>query len=96
MGRKGKLAAQREAAAAEAAEELRSRSKRERAADIERGPPPEPTRSFRLPQQLLPDLLTIWELLQTLAPVLQVRQCAHHSTDQALRMCGCIGWFPFP
>lgn len=68
-GRKGKLALQRE----EAAAEERSRSKRERAADAERGPPPELTRSFRLPQQLLPDLLTVWELLQTLAPVLQVR-----------------------
>ena len=72
LGRKGKLAAAREAAAVEAAAEQRGRSKRERAADAERGAPPEPTRSFRLPQQLLPDLLAVWELLQTLAPVLQV------------------------
>ena len=37
-----------------------------------RGPAPEPARSFRLPQQLVPDLLMLWELLQTLAPTLQV------------------------
>ncbi|CAL8466956.1 g6492 [Coccomyxa elongata] len=68
LGRRGKLALQREAAAAEAAAEARTRSKREREADAARGPPPEPARSFRLPQPLLPDLLTVWELLQMLAP----------------------------
>ena len=71
LGRRGKLALQREAAAAEAAAEARTRSKREREADAARGPPPDPLRSFRLPQPLLPDLLTVWELLQMLAPVLQ-------------------------
>ena len=54
---------------AEAAE----RAQRDRAASEQRGPAPEPARSFRLPQQLLPDLLVLWELLQTLAPTLQVR-----------------------
>ena len=48
----------------------------DRAAAEERGPAPEPVRSFRLPQQLVPDLLVLWELLQTLAPTLQV--CRPH------------------
>ena len=55
---------------AEAAE----RAERDRMAAEERGPAPEPARSFRLPQQLLPDLLVLWELLQTLAPTLQVSE----------------------
>ena len=55
-------------AQAEAAE----RAERDRVAAEERGPAPEPARSFRLPQQLVPDLLVLWELLQTLAPTLQV------------------------
>ena len=44
---------------AEAAE----RAEHDRAAAEERGPAPEPARSFRLPQQLIPDLLVLWELL---------------------------------
>ena len=49
------------------------RAERDRAAADERGPPPEPSRAFRLPAALLPDLLATWELLQLLAPTLQVR-----------------------
>lgn len=63
--------AEEEAAALERQAEARSRSERERAADAERGAPPQPARSFRLPQALLPELLAVWELLQILAPVLQ-------------------------
>jgi hypothetical protein len=86
LSRKEKLALRRaeareqraleeEAAALERQADARSRSARERAADAERGAPPQPARSFRLPQTLLPDLLAAWELLQILAPVLQVRSC---------------------
>lgn len=65
-------ALEEQAAERERQAEARSRSERERAADAERGAPPEPSRSFRLPQSLLPDLLAVWELLQILAPILQV------------------------
>lgn len=91
LGRRGKLALQREAAAAEAAAEARTRSKREREADAARGPPPDPARSFRLPQPLLPDLLTVWELLQIMAPVLQAgfipRAIPLSKTISTARLC---------
>ena len=38
----------------------------------QRGSPPESARNFRLPQSLLLDALAAWELLQMLAPTLQV------------------------
>ncbi|KAK9821217.1 hypothetical protein WJX81_001314 [Elliptochloris bilobata] len=76
-------AAARALAAAERAEEARlaveerkaatkARVKREREAIVARGPPPQASQALRLPADLLPELLTVWELLATLASLLQV------------------------
>lgn len=67
--------------------EATERAEHDRAAAEARGPAPEPARSFRLPQQLIPDLLVLWELLQTLAPTLQVcppQHCCISSYAQGL------------
>ena len=68
------------------------RAERDRVAADERGPPPEPCRAFRLPPALLPDLLATWELLQLLAPTLQVlvctapsNACRLHPSPQSVR-----------
>ena len=66
-----RLAAQARAAAAKA------RAKREREAIAARGKPPPAARAQRLPPWLLPDLLTTWELLMTLASLLQVPPQEH-------------------
>ena len=42
----------------------KSRMKREREAQIARGPAPEPCRDFRLPQHQIPALLMVWEFTQ--------------------------------
>ena len=39
-------------------------AKKEREAAEERGPPPEASHQFRLPAALVPDMLSVWELLQ--------------------------------
>ena len=44
----------------------RSRVKREKEEHAARGPIPEPCRDFRLPQDKVPALLMVWELLQVL------------------------------
>lgn len=44
--------------------ELRERARRDRIADVERGAPPPAIRDFRLPADVLPDALMIWELCQ--------------------------------
>lgn len=51
---------------------MAERAERDRVASEQRGSPPEVARGFRLPQSLLPDALAAWELLQMLAPTLQV------------------------
>ena len=43
-----------------------SRMKREREAQIARGPAPAPCRDFRLPQHQIPALLMVWEFTQVL------------------------------
>lgn len=65
-------AAEEEAADAERQAERVQRAQRDNAAAEARGAPPEPERGLRLPGALVPDLLAVWELLQTLAPTLQV------------------------
>ncbi|KAK9824407.1 hypothetical protein WJX72_010057 [[Myrmecia] bisecta] len=52
--------------------ETRIRVKRERAANEARGPPPEPTRSFRASMDRVPDLIMTWELCQALGQLLQL------------------------
>ena len=40
-----------------------SKAQRDRDSDAARGPPPTPQRSFRTPAALLPDIITVWELV---------------------------------
>lgn len=62
--RREKQQATRESRAAAAAEALRQRQRKEKAASNLRGPPPPLRRNFRLPPDLLPDLLVVWEFTQ--------------------------------
>ncbi len=78
-----RAAAAREAAAERAAA-AKARARREREALLARGPPPPPTRTPRLPPWLLPDLLTAWQLLMALAPLLQARALRHPRLLEAL------------
>ncbi len=78
-----RAAAAREAAAERAAA-AKARARREREALLARGPPPPPTRTPRLPPWLLPDLLTAWQLLMALAPLLQARALRHPRLPEAL------------
>lgn len=61
QARKAKLAAQTEQLKSPVKRE--SRAKRDREANAVRGPPPEPSRSKRMPPELVPDLIMVWELL---------------------------------
>ena len=49
--------------------DVRERAKREREVVKARGPPPPPTRWFRAPQACIGDLLSTWELLCLLTPL---------------------------
>jgi hypothetical protein len=62
--KKARLAAEAvsEAAAASGAKKI-SKAQRDRDSDASRGPPPAPERSFRAPAALLPDIITVWELV---------------------------------
>lgn len=62
--RREKQQAARESRAAAAAEALRQRQRKEKAASNLRGPPPPLRRDFRLPPDVLPDLLVVWEFTQ--------------------------------
>ena len=58
-------------------------AKKERETADQRGPPPEASRAFRLPMALVPDMLSVWELLQVQctprkgAPPVQPCCCTH-------------------
>ena len=70
--KKAKLAAEAAAAAAKlAAGKKVSKAQRDREADAKRGSPPPPKRTFRAPQALVPDIITVWELLHVGHPRLQ-------------------------
>lgn len=61
---KARLAAEAAAAASKLPGAKRvSKAQRDREADAKRGPPPTPKRSFRAPPALVPDIITVWELL---------------------------------
>ncbi len=45
----------------------RARQWREQAANAARGPPPEPFRDFRVPADMLPEVMAMWDLLQVRA-----------------------------
>lgn len=68
--RREKQQVAREARAAAAAEALRQRQRKEKAASNLRGPPPPLHRDFRLPPDLLPDLLVVWEFTQSYGGIL--------------------------
>lgn len=63
--RKARLAAEAAAATASAASGVKrvTKAQRDREADVKRGPPPIPKRSFRAPAVLLPEIIASWELL---------------------------------
>ena len=62
--RAAELAAQQAAGARLPKMKGPGRAKRERDADAARGPVPAPCRAFRASTGLVPDLITVWELLQ--------------------------------
>ena len=63
--KKAKLAAEEAKVAAALQKKNKvSKAQRDREADARRGPPPPPKRNFRAPTALLPDVITVWELLQ--------------------------------
>ena len=71
-----------EDAAQAAADEAREAA--EAAADAKRGPPPAPSRGFRLPQECVPRMLMVWEFCQVFGDVLQLPPFSMAALEAAL------------
>jgi hypothetical protein len=52
--------------------EAQQRAAREKEVDWSRGPPPQPTRDFRVPPEAVGDVLLLWELCQSFGAAMQV------------------------
>lgn len=63
------------------AQEAAARRRQERTAIATRGPPPPLRRDFRLPPELLPDLLMVWDFCQVgaLARATELLPSVYHS-----------------
>ncbi|KAJ9507563.1 hypothetical protein QJQ45_019375 [Haematococcus lacustris] len=53
-------------------------------ADLDRGPPPQPTTSFRLEPSMVPDMLLVWDLCMTFSNLLQLPPISMEAFEAAI------------